>query len=123
MPFFNFLSISVEAFRKKHKLSSIGMPHFVGHGSHELNKIKHRFIVMPRFGKDIWNLFLDNGRKLPLHTIYRLAIQMVRQKMNCLPIYYELLPDSSNIYANIRENRRYVLKLSDRFSMNICVVS
>lgn len=59
------------------------MPHFVGHGSHELNKIKHRFVVMPRFGQDVWSLFLENNRKMPVHTIYRLAIQMVCVAMLC----------------------------------------
>lgn len=53
------------------------MSHFVGHGSHELQEIKHRFVVMPRYGKDIWSIFLENGRQLPQHTIYRIAIQMV----------------------------------------------
>lgn len=58
-------------------MKALGMPHFVGHGSHDLNKIKHRFVVMPRYGQDIWQLFLDNNRRMPVHTIYRLAIQMV----------------------------------------------
>lgn len=53
------------------------MPHFIGHGSHHMNNNKHRFIVLPRFGDDIWNKFLTNGEKFPLHTVYRLAIQMV----------------------------------------------
>lgn len=70
-------SLSVETFRKKHGLKSLGMPHFVGHGSHDLNEIKHRFIVMPRFGADIWNIFMKYDSKFPLHTVYRLAIQMV----------------------------------------------
>lgn len=56
------------------------MPHFVGHGSHELKQIKHRFIVMPRFGADIWSKFKANNDKLPLHTVYRLAMQMVSSK-------------------------------------------
>lgn len=53
------------------------MPHFIGHGSHDLNAKRHRFIVVPRFGKEVSSIFLDNGRKMPLHTVYRLAIQMV----------------------------------------------
>lgn len=69
----------VDAFRKKRNLKSLGMPHFVGHGSHDLNAKKHRFIVMPRFGSDIWTLFNNNGRKMPLHTVFRLAIQMVNK--------------------------------------------
>lgn len=53
------------------------MPHLIGSGSHEINGIKHRFIVMPRYGKDIWSYFLANNRQLPEHTCYRLAIQMI----------------------------------------------
>lgn len=53
------------------------MPNFVGHGSHEVNSKRHRFIVVPRFGADVWSLFLANDRIMPLHTAYRLAIQMV----------------------------------------------
>lgn len=86
------------------------MPHFVGHGSHELNKIKHRFIVMPRFGRDIWSLFLENGRKFPLHTVYRLAIQMVRahiilQTINqyiknyAVSFFFDFLVGSVRIYS------------------------
>lgn len=53
------------------------MPHFVANGSHRINLIKHRFVVMPRYGDDIWQLYEENGNKIPEHTIYRLAIQMV----------------------------------------------
>lgn len=68
---------AVDSFRKKNGLKSLGMPHLVGHGSHDFNQIKHRFVVMPRYGKDVWNLFVENNRKMPQHTVYRLAIQMV----------------------------------------------
>lgn len=53
------------------------MPHFVGSGSETINDERHRFIVMPRFGKDIWSLFLANGRRIPEHTVLRLGMQMV----------------------------------------------
>ncbi|KAL5283598.1 VRK1 family protein [Megaselia abdita] len=67
----------INKFAKSKGLKSFGMPHFVGSGSHELNKQKHRFLVMPRYGRDIWSFFLENGKKLPEHTIYRLAVQML----------------------------------------------
>lgn len=75
--FRNLFDFPVDAFRKKRGLKSLGMPHFVGHGSHEVNDKRHRFIVVPRFGADVWSLYLANDRKMPLHTAYRLAIQMV----------------------------------------------
>lgn len=67
----------VEQFRKDRKLKSLGMPHYIGHGSHELNSLKHRFVVMPRYGRDVWSFFLENGKILPQPTVYRIAIQMV----------------------------------------------
>lgn len=53
------------------------MTHFVANGSLRINSIKHRFVVMPRYGDDIWQMYEENGNKIPEHTIYRLAIQMV----------------------------------------------
>lgn len=53
------------------------MPHFVGSGSHELDGVKHRFIVMPRYAQDIWSIYLKNGKLFPSHTVYRLALQML----------------------------------------------
>uniref|UniRef100_A0A336LU41 non-specific serine/threonine protein kinase n=1 Tax=Culicoides sonorensis TaxID=179676 RepID=A0A336LU41_CULSO len=67
----------IEAFKKSHKLSSLGMPHFVGSGSHMLEGVKHRFVIMPRYGEDIWSYYIKNGKIFPIHTVYRLALQMI----------------------------------------------
>lgn len=67
----------IEKFRKGHGLKHLGMPHFVGNGSHELKNLKHRFLVMPRYSTDLWGIFLKNDRRFPLHTVYRIALQMV----------------------------------------------
>lgn len=67
----------IKSFQKSNKLPSLGMPNFIGNGSHDLDGVKHRFVVMPRYGKDIWSIFLNNGRKFPQHTVSRLGIQMV----------------------------------------------
>lgn len=67
----------VKSFKKSKGITSLGMPHFVGSGSETINNEKHRFVVMPRFGKDIWSLYLENGRRIPEHTVLRLGIQMV----------------------------------------------
>lgn len=67
----------INAFKKYHKLKYLGMPNFIGSGSHDLNKEKHRFVVMPRFGKDIWKIFQAENKIFPLHTVYRLGLQLV----------------------------------------------
>ncbi|XP_075149019.1 nucleosomal histone kinase 1 isoform X2 [Haematobia irritans] len=67
----------IRKFQKEHHLKSLGMPYMVGNGSVEINGIKHRFIVMPRYGSDVAKHFLNNGRRLPQGTCYRLAMQMI----------------------------------------------
>uniref|UniRef100_A0A336KMG4 non-specific serine/threonine protein kinase n=1 Tax=Culicoides sonorensis TaxID=179676 RepID=A0A336KMG4_CULSO len=67
----------IEAFKKFHKLSSLGMPHFVGSGSHMLEDVKHRFVIMPSYGEDIWSYYIKNGKIFPIYTVYRLALQML----------------------------------------------
>lgn len=53
------------------------MPAYIGSGSHEHNGKKYRFLVMEKFGKDIWQLFLENNRKFPEATVYQLGLQIV----------------------------------------------
>ncbi|CAG9806496.1 unnamed protein product [Chironomus riparius] len=67
----------IDKFSKDNKVKSIGMPIFIGSGSHDIENIKHRFLVMPRYGKDIWKIFLEQNRKFPLHTVYRIGWQMI----------------------------------------------
>lgn len=67
----------VDKFKKDHKLKHLGMPIFIGAGSQDVEEMKHRFLVMPRYGRDIWKIFLEQNRKFPLHTVYRLGIQLI----------------------------------------------
>ncbi|XP_012273530.1 serine/threonine-protein kinase VRK1 [Orussus abietinus] len=67
----------IDAWKKKRKLTTLGMPRYVGSGSHEYNNTKYRFVVMDRYGTDLWKLFLENGRRFPEHTVYRIARQII----------------------------------------------
>ncbi|XP_055533671.1 nucleosomal histone kinase 1 [Wyeomyia smithii] len=64
-------------FMKSRGLKHLGMPNFVGNGSHDLQNMKHRFLVMPRYSSDIWSIFLRNEKRFPLHTVYRIGLQML----------------------------------------------
>lgn len=67
----------IEKFKNDHKLKALGMPEYIASGSHEIEETKHRFLVLPRYGSDIWKLFLENNNLFPLHTVYRLGWQLV----------------------------------------------
>lgn len=84
----------INQFKKTKNLKSFGMPYLVGSGSHDINNVKHRFVVMPRYGSDIWKFFLENGRKIPEHTTYRLALQMLD--------VYEYIHGRTYVHADLK---------------------
>ncbi|XP_036324428.1 nucleosomal histone kinase 1 [Rhagoletis pomonella] len=84
----------IKKFQREHGLKSLGMPYMIGNGSVDLKGIKHRFIVMPRYGSDIAKHFLANGRRLPEGTIYRLALQMLD--------VYEFIHSCGYVHADLK---------------------
>ncbi|CAG9788949.1 unnamed protein product [Diatraea saccharalis] len=67
----------IAKFIKTKKLSSFGMPSYFGNGSHEYKGEKYRYLVLERYGKDIWSLFKENGRLFPPATVFQLGLQML----------------------------------------------
>ncbi|KAF8764884.1 serine/threonine-protein kinase VRK1-like isoform X2 [Argiope bruennichi] len=66
-------SEQIEEWMRKKKLSFLGMPKFIGSGSHEHRGIKYRFMVMERFGEDLQKLLDRNNKVFPLKTVYTLG--------------------------------------------------
>lgn len=71
---------AVNNWKKEKKLPNLGMPPFLGSGSHECNGQRYRFVVMERYGTDLWKLFLENDRRFPEHTVYKVSWQIVSFK-------------------------------------------
>lgn len=67
----------ITKFMKSRKLAKLGMPSFYGNGSHDFKGEKYRYLVLERYGKDIWSIFKDNGRKFPVITVFQLGLQML----------------------------------------------
>lgn len=55
------------------------MPKYIASGSHEYKNIKYRFLVINRYGKDLWKIFEENNKHFPEYIVYKLALQIVRQ--------------------------------------------
>ncbi|KAJ2940374.1 hypothetical protein O0L34_g51 [Tuta absoluta] len=64
-------------YMKSKKLSSLGMPTYFGNGSHEYKGEKYRYLVLERYGKDLWTIFKENGRSFPVATVFQLGLQML----------------------------------------------
>lgn len=62
---------------KSKGLKCLGMPQFFGSGIHCSNGKKFRFLVMERYGTDLWSIYLEKNRKFPPSTVYKIANQVV----------------------------------------------
>lgn len=67
----------IDKFKKDRGLKALGMPEFIASGTHEIQQLSHRFIVLPRFGRDIAKFFAEQNNQFPLHTVYRLGWQIL----------------------------------------------
>ncbi|XP_071485801.1 serine/threonine-protein kinase VRK1-like [Diadema antillarum] len=67
----------VDAWQKKQKLSHLGVPKLCGSGSHQHGDVKYRFLVMQRFGEDIWKRYLAASKRFKPKTVFALALQIL----------------------------------------------
>lgn len=84
----------MEAFKKKKGIKSLGLAEYVSSGSHEHNGVKYRFLVIEKFGENLWNLFLENNRCFPAVTVYKIGLQIVN-----IIIYFKIIYKISCLLA------------------------
>lgn len=66
----------VEQWKQEHNLSNLGMPHYVASGSHIHKDSKYRFLILPRYEKDLETI-LQAKRKLNLKTVLTVSMQII----------------------------------------------
>jgi len=67
----------IETWKEEHQKPRLGMPKYMGSGSHIFSDNKYRFMVMERFGSDLQKIFEKNNKKFSLKTTYQLGIQII----------------------------------------------
>ncbi|KAM0736008.1 Nucleosomal histone kinase 1 [Formica fusca] len=67
----------INNWQRNKKLAAFGMPKYIASGSHEYKNTKYRFLVINRYGKDLWKIFEENNRQFPEHIVYKLALQII----------------------------------------------
>lgn len=84
VPQFSFIEIwlyiAVNEWVARRHLKALGMPHFLGTGSHYYDNEHYRFLVLPRFGLDIEKVFIRHGRKFHVKTAFTLASYVVSNR-------------------------------------------
>jgi len=67
----------IDGWKEEHNKPRLGMPRYMGSGSHTYSNNKYRFMVMERFGSDLQKIFEKNNKKFSLKTTYQLGIQII----------------------------------------------
>ena len=82
----------IDKFSKTHKLTVLGIPkvlflllyaeakfyfQFISQGIHTYNKNDLRYLIMPRFGRDLNKLFIENGNKFSREFCAQIAVKML----------------------------------------------
>lgn len=86
---------------KTSNIKRLGMPPYISSGSHEYKGEKYRFLVMEKYGKDIWKCYLENDKKFPDLTVYKIGIQVVSLQVYKLLQFYYIYFIYSWMYWNI----------------------
>lgn len=67
----------INSWCKSRRLKHLGVPMFLGSGSFDHGSTKLRFLVLERFGKDVDELFISNGRRFDITTVLMLGLRVV----------------------------------------------
>ncbi|CAH0725459.1 unnamed protein product, partial [Brenthis ino] len=67
----------IAQFMKSKKLATFGMPLYFGNGTHEYKGEKYRYLVLERYGKDLWTIFKDSGKSFTPTTVFQIGLQML----------------------------------------------
>nr|XP_002131080.1 serine/threonine-protein kinase VRK1 [Ciona intestinalis] len=74
-------SEDIEKWRKSMKLQFVGIPPYIAHGLHNNTNGNRedgmRFLVMPRCGTDLHNLWIKSGKKFTRATVSKIAILII----------------------------------------------
>lgn len=78
---------------------------FLGSGSFDHKSTKLRFLVMERFGKDVDELFMSNGRKFDVATVLMLGLRVVSRMLFILPgmLGMDVMGETTNIVFIVRQ--------------------
>lgn len=68
---------SIDSWVAKNEMNALGMPYFVGAGSHVYKGEHYRFLIIPRFGQDLQKVFIEKKKKFHIKTALTLASYVI----------------------------------------------
>ncbi|GLH03902.1 Nucleosomal histone kinase 1 [Gryllus bimaculatus] len=67
----------IDKWMSSNKIKFLGLPRFVGNGSHQHNGKPYRFVVMEKFGKNLDSVLKENNNVLDKEFIFKIALQVL----------------------------------------------
>lgn len=67
----------VNEWKAEKNITNLGVPHYVTSGSHVINDVKYRFLILPRFEKDLEEILVAKKNKFNLKTVLVIASQII----------------------------------------------
>lgn len=68
--------LAVKEWMETSNIQHLGMPHYVASGSHTCNGVKYRFLILPRYEKDL-EFMLKLKRKFNIKTVLTIAVHIL----------------------------------------------
>ena len=69
--------LAVDEWKRSKKLRFLGVPNYIAHGLYERGRDTLRFLVMPRFGRDLHAIWEGCGKSFKRKTVSQIALQLV----------------------------------------------
>ncbi|CAI9728879.1 serine/threonine-protein kinase VRK1-like [Octopus vulgaris] len=67
----------IQNYLKGKRLAHLAIPEFIANGIHEYKSKQYRFIIIPKYGKNLRTFLEENGSHLNESTVYCVAKQMI----------------------------------------------
>ncbi|XP_075211966.1 serine/threonine-protein kinase VRK1-like [Lycorma delicatula] len=67
----------IDVWVARNELKALGMPYYVGAGSHVYKGERYRFLIIPRFGDDLQKLLIQHKKKFHIKTVLTLASYII----------------------------------------------
>ncbi|KAI0211745.1 Serine/threonine-protein kinase VRK1 [Lamellibrachia satsuma] len=67
----------IQKWMSENRLTTLGIPTYIGSGCFDKNSKRYRFMVMERFGSDMHKVFEQHGRRFSPKTAFTLALKLV----------------------------------------------
>ncbi|XP_065211916.1 nucleosomal histone kinase 1-like [Planococcus citri] len=102
----------IEDWKKKMKLSFLGLPKYMGSGTHVTNNVDHRFLIMERFGDPISSRLKGAGESIDLKLLTTFCSQIIDSLMYIHEKGYahmDIKPENLLLKYNSKNDQVYLI--------------